>query len=139
MCHVSCVTCHNSLIFSRQSSGASQRRVCYHWGLPSLVFFVHIVFTDSACWAGSVIGSACPFVCMCVTKVVIVDNDQSIRVFSSHKLDPLGVMCHMSCVMYHMSHFFLYFLHFRQSSGTNCWRVCLMSCVMCHVSHVTIL
>ena len=29
---------------------------------------------DSALWAGSVIESRCPFVCVSVTKVVIVDN-----------------------------------------------------------------
>ena len=39
------------------------------------------IFTNSALWLGLIIELQCPFVCMCVTKVVIVDNGQFIRVF----------------------------------------------------------
>ena len=43
-----------------------------------------LIFTDSALWSGSVIESPC----MCVVKVVIVNNGQSIRFFVFlHKLD----------------------------------------------------
>ena len=38
------------------------------------IVFVKVFFTDSALWAGSVIESPCPFVCMCVTKVAIVEG-----------------------------------------------------------------
>ena len=42
LCHMSCVTCHVShgmcnIYFFLQSGGSSQWRVCYQWGLPSLV------------------------------------------------------------------------------------------------------
>ena len=41
-CQVSCVTfsLYFFLLFSGQSGGASCWRVCYHWGLPRLVYFV---------------------------------------------------------------------------------------------------
>ena len=49
-CHVSYVTCHLShvtfhfiFLFLSQSGGASQWRLCYHWGLPRLVL-TEVVF-----------------------------------------------------------------------------------------------
>ena len=40
-------------------------------------------FTDSDLWAGLIIELPCPFVGRCVTKVVIVNNVQSIIFFLS--------------------------------------------------------
>ena len=71
-------------------------------GLPG------IVFTDLALWAGWVIELPCPSVCMCVcmcvTKVVIVDNGQSIRFLSffikrSKVLRILNLEGHQNCMI----------------------------------------
>ena len=54
---------------------------------------IMLLFTDSVLWAGSVIESPCPSVCLYVTKVVIVDNGQSIRFFVFlHKLEWVGMV-----------------------------------------------
>ena len=51
------------------------------------------MFTDLALRAGSVIESACPYVCMSVIKVVIVNDGQSIRFFVFlHKIECVGVV-----------------------------------------------
>ena len=49
--------------------------------LPGSNHFRALVSSDSGLWAGSVIESPCPYVCVSVIKVVIVDNGQSISCF----------------------------------------------------------
>ena len=71
--------------------GGNMRRVIYSphikkklTTLPLLAaggVLLPYLFTDSALWAGSVIESRCPFVCLCVITVVIVDYGQTVRVF----------------------------------------------------------
>ena len=54
MCHMSRVTCHMSCVFFYfvfgQSGGASQWRVCYQRGLPSLVFILTWFWFTKVLW-----------------------------------------------------------------------------------------
>ena len=45
-CHMSHVACHMSFFFW-QSGEASQWRLCYHWGLPRLVFSANYGYSKS--------------------------------------------------------------------------------------------
>ena len=72
----------------------SIRYVCFLLNINHAIHIFslgYLFFSSSPTRAGSVIESPCPFVCMCVIKVVIVYNGKSIRFFGLSSSNRVGM------------------------------------------------